>query len=76
MSNFVGFKDGKSFVLDEHIEAVRLAKVSNGWSIIIYLRYPDGGKSEYTIYRGTSESETKTRLDSFMAQYSNVKHIE
>ena len=27
MSNFVGFKDGKSFVLDEHIEAVRLAKV-------------------------------------------------
>ena len=74
MSNFVGFKGGKSFVLDEHIEAVRLAKVSNGWSIIIYLRYPDGGKSDYTICRETSESEAKARLDSFMAQYSNVKY--
>ena len=76
MSNFVGFKDGRTFVLDEHIEAVRLAKVSNGWSIIIYLRYPDGGKSEYPICSETSESEAKARLDSFMAQYSNVKQIE
>ena len=75
MSNFVGFKDGRTFVFDEHIEAVKLTKVSNRWSIIIYLRYPDGEKSEYTICSETSEQEAKARLDSFMAQYSNVKLI-
>ena len=76
MSNFVGFKDGKTFVFDEHIEAVRLREVHNQWDITVHLRYPNAEKSEYLIYRGTSESEAKTRLDSFMAQYSNVKYIE
>ena len=76
MSNFVGFKDGNTFVFDEHIEAVRVENVGNHWYVTVYLRYPDGGKSEYSIYRCNSESEAKTRLDSFMDQYSNVKPIE
>ena len=76
MGNFVGFKDGRTFVNDEHLEAVRVNTVGNEWVVTVYLRYPNGEKSEYGIYRGASEAEAKTRLDSFMAIYSSVTYIE
>ena len=63
-------------MLDEHIEAVQLAQTGDYWDITVYLRYPDGSKSEYLIYSGRSKSEAKTRLDSFMALYCNVEYIE
>ena len=76
MSNFVGFKDGKTFVHDKYLEAVFLRKPKDKWGVIISLRLPDGGKVEYGICWCANEEEAKKRLDSFMAQYSNVNSIE
>ena len=63
MSGFVGFKDGKTFVFDEHIEGVRLEKRTERWVIVVYLRYPNGETSEYSIYREANELEAKERLN-------------
>ena len=76
MSDFVGFKDGKVFVDDKYLEAVFLRRPKDKWGVIISLRLPDGEKEEYGIYWCANEEEAKKRLDSFMAQYSNVISIE
>ena len=70
--SFIGFKDGKTYVNDEHIEAVSIGNANDQWTVDVFLRYPDGSRQAYPIYECTNELAAKDCLNAFLSHLDSV----
>ena len=73
--SLTGFKDGKVLVRLNDVECIRIEHSSrrDEWQIVVYLRYNEGDRANYTIYSSKNESEVKEHFDSLVNEYSYVR---
>ena len=76
MSDFVGFKNGSIYVLDEYLEAAMIRLRDCKWEVVVILRFPDGSSEEYIMRECGNQSEAQTCLNHFMKRYENVDLLD